>query len=198
MMNRQIKFVAMLLIIISTQAASAQKHFIRTDVLGPFLNNPFSIAYERNWGGQGSFAIGLEGGWYMKDETSKFGQPFWEKRITGFGITPEWRHYIRFTSYMSRPVGVFTGLYGRVIQLDYRQTFASNVSGFQDVSEQALFIGGGPILGYKFKKPYSKFYFEVLGGAGWGAAKLNSYQADDFPDQYFLWRLEISLGYAFQ
>lgn len=190
---------ALMLISFFSTNVFGQKNFLKTDILGPFINNPFSIGYEHNGGKASSFLISAEGGWYMRDNTTKFGQPFWDKKITGFGVLPEWRYYLRYNSNRSKPVGIFTGVYARAIHLKYQQTFDyAFQNDNDDVSESTTAIGGGPLLGYKYKKPYSKLYFEVLGGLAWGYSHLVEYQADDFPDQYFLWRLEFSIGYAFQ
>jgi len=163
---------------------------------------PFSIGYETNWGTPSSLIFHAEGGWYLRDETSKFGQPYWKKSITGFGALAEWRYYLTYRSQLSKPVGIFTGVYGRAIQLNYLQDYSYHAERTYDdaidVSGSTLALGGGPILGYKFKRPYSKFYFEFLGGFAWGIANLEEYTTDDLPDQHFLWRLEFSIGYAFQ
>jgi hypothetical protein len=87
------------------------------------------------------------------------------------------------------------------MQLYYQQdytTYFNNLEDVDDISEETIAIGGGGVLGYKFKQPDSKLYFEVLGGAGWGATHFVEFTADDLPDQYLLWRVEFSVGYAFQ
>jgi hypothetical protein len=194
---QRIRLLFLVLVMLgSAKAASAQFDFIKTDVLGPFVNNPFQVSYERNFNSANSFLISAEGGWYMRDEASKFGQPFWEKKITGYGGILEYRRYLLYTGRMSRPVGLFTGVYARGIMatytLDVMAAFEDPAN--QDAKETTLLVGGGPILGYKYKKPYSPFFVEVLGGIGWGMADFKKYSADDLPDQYFLWRWELSIG----
>lgn len=194
---KQIKFLLIALLIVGAgKSAAAQFDFIKTDVLGPFLNNPFQISYERNFNSANSFLISAEGGWYMRDEATKLGQPFWEKQITGFGGILEYRRYLVYTGRMSRPVGLFAGVYARGIYATYAMDVASKFedAANQDVKESTLLVGGGPALGYKYKKPYSPFFVEVLGGIGWGMADFQKYSADDLPDQYFLWRFELSIG----
>ncbi len=200
-MSNTIKGILVAIIVLTSSTAISQKHFIKTDVLSPFLSNPFSISYETNWGSPSSLVFQAEGGWYKRDKTSKDGQPYWTKRITGFGGSAEWRYYLRSSSHMSKPVGIFTGVYARAIQLSYLHDFspyAEREYEETDITGKTLAVGGGPLLGYKFKRPYSKFYFEFLGGFAWGLANLEEYTTDDLPDQHFLWRLEFSVGYAFQ
>ncbi len=179
--------------------AIAQQNFLRTDLLGPLINSPFSISFERNFDSANSLVFSAEGGYYMRDKTSLFGQPYWTKQIVGFGGMLEWRNYLRYRSVMSRPVGIFTGVYARAIQLNYTQdyTTAWNNAGEPDITEGTLGIGGGAVLGYKYKKPYSRLYFETLIGIGWGSLNFDQYSRDDFPDQHLLWRAEISIGYSF-
>ncbi|MCF8295138.1 MAG: hypothetical protein K9I34_03655 [Bacteroidales bacterium] len=178
---------------------TAQFSFIKTDILGPFVNNPFSIGYERNFDSANSFGIILEGGWYMRDNATKNGQPYWDKKITGYGGMLEYRRYLQYTGRMSRPVGFFTGAYARAINSTYEQDFATSFNNLGEIDqlEDVLMIGGGAILGYKYKKPYNPLFFEVLGGIGWGSANLTKYAPDDLPAQYFLWRWEVAIGFAF-
>ncbi len=190
---------SVLILLVSFSAGMAQQNAIRTDVLGPFLNNPFSLHFERNFDSANSLVLSVEGGYYMRDKTSLNGQPYWSKRIVGYGGMVEWRHYLQYRSMMSRPVGLFTGAYARVLQLTYTQDFETtfNNQGQLDITEERLGIGGGAVLGYKYQQPYSRWYVEGLVGLGYGALEFDQYSPDDLPDPYFLWRAEISIGYSF-
>ena len=190
------RYSIILLLIIISFSAFSQKYFIKTDVLGPFINSPFSFGFEKNNGTPNSFVFNIDGGWYMRDKAFDFEQLAWKKRITGISLTPEYRHYFHFRSKINKPVGMFAGGYARVIKLKYVQDFVE--TSLIDITEDTYGGGLGAILGYKYKKPYSKFYFEALAGYSLGYVNINNYNNDYFPDQYVLWRLEFSLGYAFQ
>ena len=186
---------ALLLIILSLPAFS-QNYSIKTDILGPVINRPFSIGVERNNGTPNSFIFNIDGGWYMRDKALEFNQTVWTKRITGFSLTPEFRHYFHFRSKINKPVGVFAGGYARVIKLKYLQDYVN--TSIEDVTEKTYGGGLGAVIGYKYKQPYSKFYFEFLAASGLGYVNIDNYENDFFPDTYVLWRLEFCLGYAFQ
>ncbi len=175
--------------------STAQKVFIKTDVLGPLVENPFLICIEKNNRKPGSFLISVEGGYYMRDKGIEFEQITWKKKITGFGIIPEYRRYLRYTSNLNKPVGVFAGAYGRIFNLRYRQDWEDSTPA---VSEKHWAYGIGLEAGYKYKKPYSHFYMEVLFGAGMGVIDFDNFDNDYFPDQFLLARFEFSVGYAFQ
>lgn len=174
---------------------NAQNTFIKTDVLGPLIENPFLIGIEWNKRKPGSFVLNIEGGFYMRDKGVDFGQVTWKKKITGFGIIPEYRRYLRYTSNLNKPVGVFAGVYGRLFNLKYTQDFED--SSKEDITESHLAGGIGLEFGYKYKKPYQKFFAEALCGAGMGVINFDNFNNDYLPDQYLLFRLELSIGYAF-
>lgn len=176
-------------------SAFTQNYFIKTDALGPFINNPFVFSLEKNNGKSSSFVLNLEGGWYLRDKTTDFGQITWKKRIVGFGIMPEYRYYLRYRSNLNKPVGVFFGGYGRILRLWYKQDF---IDATLDIKEVSYAGGLGALAGYKYKKPYSKYYFEILTGYGIGYADIKNFDNDFFADQYLLWRIEFSVGYTFQ
>lgn len=177
--------------------SNAQQFFIKTDLLGPLVENPFLIGFEINKRKPGSFVLNIEGGHYMRDKGVDFGQITWKKKIAGFGVIPEYRRYFQYTSNLNKPVGVFAGVYGRLFNLKYTQDFEDN-STYDDVSERKWAGGLGLEIGYKYKKPYRHFYGEVLLGAGMGVIDFVNFDNDYFPDQYLLARFGISIGYAFQ
>jgi len=132
----------------------------------------------------------------MRDKGFDFEQLNWNKRIIGVGFIPEYRYYFRYRSNLNRPRGFFAGGYLVGRYFDYEQDFKFDE--FQDIKEYKYAAGGGALLGYKYKKHYSKFYAEALLGIGLGYIELINYESDFLPDQYLLSRLEISVGYAFQ
>jgi len=188
-------FFSIFLILFSLSAFS-QNYFIKTDILGPVISKPFVFSFEKNNGTPNSFVLNIEGGWYMRDKTVDFSQLKWKKRILGFGIMPEYRYYFRYRSKLNKPVGFFAGGYGRINRLWYKQDFTDN--NIPDIKEVNYIGGLGGLVGYKYKRPYSKYYFEVLAGYGLGIADIKNYDNDYFSDQHLLWRLEVSVGYAFQ
>jgi hypothetical protein len=175
---------------------NAQNTFLKTDLLGPLIENPFLVGIEMNNRKPGSFIINFEGGYYMRDKGIDFGQVTWKKKITGFGIIPEYRRYLRYRSHLNKPVGVFAGAYGRIFNLKYTQDFEDTSA--EDISERHWAGGIGLEIGYKYKKPYKHFFAEVLFGAGLGVIDFDNFDNDYLPDQYFLSRVELSIGYAFQ
>lgn len=199
MTMRIIRLTLLLLGLTAGSAVMAQFSFIKTDVLGPFVNNPFQLSFERNFDSPNSMVIAVEGGWYMRDVASKNGQPYWDKQITGYGGILEYRRYLQYNGRLSRPVGLFTGIFARGFAASYVQDFsyAFNNLGEVDQQEDFLMIGGGALLGYKYKRPYNPLFFEVLGGLGWGYGDIQQYSPDDLPDKYLLWRWEVGVGVSF-
>lgn len=177
--------------------SNAQNVFIKTDVLGPLVENPFLIGLEINKRKPGSFIFNIEGGYYIRDKGVDFGQITWKKKITGFGVIPEYRRYFQYTSNLNKPVGFFAGVYGRLFNLKYTHDYEDN-STYDDVSERHWAGGLGLDIGYKYKKPYKHFFAEVLVGAGMGVINFDNFDNDYFPDQYLLSRFELTIGYAFQ
>ena len=196
-MKRYIFAILIIGLLATFSKTSAQNTFIKTDFLGPLIENPFLVGIEFNKRKPGSFLINFEYGTYMRDKGEDFGQVTWRKRIVGFGIIPEYRRYLRYTSNLNKPVGIFVGGYARLFNLDYKQNFTDN-SIVDDVEEKKWAGGLGLELGYKYKKPYKKLYAEVLVGAGFGYIDFDSFDNDYFPDQYLLARIELCVGYAFQ
>ncbi len=190
------QYIIIILLITLSFSAISQNYFIKTDILGPVINRPFSFGFEKSNNYPNSFVFNIDGGWYMRDKALEFNQLTWKKSITGFSLTPEYRHYFHFRSNINKPVGLFAGGYARLIKLKYVQDFID--SSIEDVTEKTYGAGLGVVAGYKYKKPYSKFYFETLAGYSLGYINIDNYENDYLPDQYMFWRLEFCIGYAFQ
>ncbi|MEA3443160.1 MAG: DUF3575 domain-containing protein [Bacteroidota bacterium] len=190
-----IVIVAFIVVAGISNSLFAQHIYIKTDILGPLVENPFSIGFEKNNRKPGSFVISLEGGYYMRDKGYDFEQVNWRKKITGFGIVPEYRRYLRYTSNMNRPKGVFIGTYAKILKLKYTQEWETSKA---DVTEKNWAFGIGLNAGYKYKKPYSHFFMEAVLGAGIGVIDFDNFDNDYFPDHFLLARFEFCIGYAFQ
>lgn len=195
-MKLQKIFTFILLVLITTSGAHSQDHFLKTNLVGPAFNRPFNLGFEINKKKPHSFVFTVEGGWYMRDKAQKFEQLYWKKRITGAGFIPEYRYYFNYRSRLNKPVGLFAGGYLVGRYLEYLQNYDSPA--VPDVYEESFAYGCGALIGYKFKDPASKIYFEALLGVGLGYIEIANYESDFLPDQHLLSRFEISVGYTFQ
>jgi hypothetical protein len=182
-------FLALALIIsisfIANNIYSQETNYARVNLLGLATTQFVGLGFEHNLNGYSTLCISADFGRYAKDSKKEFGQTLWKKQIIGFGITP---------AHSRNPSGWFTGLYARYMDVKYTK---ESLTPLDDFSEKANNLGGGAILGYKYKKPDSPFFFETLVGLGWGISTLTGYESDILPKETNTWRYEFSIGYAF-
>ncbi len=146
-------------------------------------------------GNGASLNFRFETGRYYFKKNFDFNQETWQKKISGFAITPEYRNYWETRSRLNRPVGPFWGIYGKYFSGWYEQDFNDPVE--YDVKQTFFAAGLGGVLGYKYKHPDKMWFFETLGGLGWGYSGLKKFEYESFPNQALLWRIELSIGYSF-
>ena len=191
-------FILIFLILISLTASknaySQEVNYLRINILGLATTQFVGFGFEHNINGYSTIAINTDFGRYANDSKSEFGEELWHKQIVGFGITPAYRYYFRARVHGVNPSGWFSGLYVRYMDIKYTN---NTLNATDDFSEKAFNLGGGAILGYKFKKPDSPFFFESLIGIGWGISSLTGYENDFLPKEANTWRYEFSFGYAF-